>query len=326
MLNAKKQSSELRFDVINRDWVVVAEGRGKRPEDFKNEQEVAMKKEKACPFCDLFNQAKFKDKNIAVIPNKFPAFLPAKKITIESEKHFFQKMSSVGFHEVVVFRDHQKELADFLQNDWQELFSVYQERFFDLSREEIVSYVSIFHNQGQLAGASQSHPHSQIIAIPFFDADLGRSISSAHHFFKEKGQCLFCSINRLEKASQKRIVFENSNFLAICPFASKVNFEVVIAPKNHLPFFEKITPEEKQDLAEIFQAVLRKLKGGLNNPDYNFYLHTAPCDDREYHFYHWHFTIMPRVSVWAGFELGTGIEIVTISPERAAEYLRKIKI
>ncbi len=323
----KKPKSELRFDVINKDWVVVAEGRAKRPEDFKNQQiEPETNEERTCVFCDFFTHPKFFEKNFVVVPNKFPAFSPAKKITITTEGRFFQKMPSAGFHEIVIFKDHSKQLADFLQGEWQELLSVYQQRYIELAKEKIVSYVSIFHNQGKTAGASQSHPHSQIIAIPFFDADLGSSINSAKEFFKEKGQCLFCAINRAEKVSQKRIVFENSNFLAICPFAPKANFEVVIAPKNHLPYFEKITETEKQDLAEVFKAVLGKISKGLNNPDYNFYLHTNPCDSREYPFYHWHFTIMPRTSVWAGFELGCGIEISTISPEKAADYLRKIKV
>jgi UDPglucose--hexose-1-phosphate uridylyltransferase len=61
----------------------------------------------------------------------------------------------------------------------------------------------------------------------------------------------------------------------------------------------------------------------LNYPDFNFYLHTAPCDGREYPFYHYHWTIMPKTSTWAGFELGARMEISTIEPEKAAAFLRK---
>ena len=66
-----------------------------------------------------------------------------------------------------------------------------------------------------------------------------------------------------------------------------------------------------------------KLYRALDNPDYNFFLHTAPCDGKSYDHYHWHFEILPKTSTWAGFELGTGIEISTIEPEKAAEYLKK---
>jgi len=196
----------------------------------------------------------------------------------------------------------------------------------ELSKESFINYVSIFHNHGPMAGASLNHPHSQIVAIPFYDKNIETALLAGKEFFYEKSQCLFCSVNRAERSAKKRIVFENSNFLAICPFASKVNFEVVITPKNHLPYFEKINQEEKNDLAQIFQIVLAKIDKGLNGPDYNFYLKTSPCDGKEYPFFHWHFSIMPRISVWAGFELGSGIEIITMPPEKSAEYLKKVKI
>ena len=63
---------------------------------------------------------------------------------------------------------------------------------------------------------------------------------------------------------------------------------------------------------------------GFGRSAYNFYLHTAPCDGKEYPYYHWHWTILPKTSTWAGFELGSRMEISTIEPEKAAEYLRKM--
>ncbi|MFH0739742.1 MAG: DUF4931 domain-containing protein [bacterium] len=322
----QKPKSELRFDVVNKDWVVVAEGRGRRPEDFKKKTTEQVADNMPCAFCDYFIKPEFLDKNFAVIPNKFPAFSPQKSREIKSDNFLFQKMPSIGFHEVVIFNDHSKQLTDFSQIEWEELLSIYQQRYITLAKEKAVNYISIFHNHGKMAGASLIHPHSQIIAIPFFDKNLAVSLNSAKEFFKEKSQCLSCATNRAEKQRKIRIIWENSNFLAVCPFASKVNFEVVISPKNHLPYFEKITKEEKGDLAQIFQIILKKISSGLNAPDYNFYLHTSPCDDKEYPFFHWHFTIMPRISVWAGFELGCGIEIITMPPEKSASYLRSIKI
>jgi len=62
---------------------------------------------------------------------------------------------------------------------------------------------------------------------------------------------------------------------------------------------------------------------GLGDPPYNFYLHTAPCNKKDCFQYHWHWTILPKTSTPAGFEIGTQMEISTIEPEKAAEYLRK---
>ena len=126
-----------------------------------------------------------------------------------------------------------------------------------------------------------------------------------------------------EIQSKVRVIFENDEFLAVCPFASKTAFEVIVSPKQHLPYFEKITEKEKWLLAEAFQVALKKLYTGLNDPAYNFYLHTAPCDGKNYNFYHWHWTILPKTATQAGFEMGTQMEISTIEPEQAAEFLRK---
>jgi len=128
-------------------------------------------------------------------------------------------------------------------------------------------------------------------------------------------------MNKWEVREKKRIIFENKNFISLCPFASKSAFEVIVSPKTHLTNFELATEEIKWDLAEAFQLSLANLHKGLNNPSYNFYLHTAPCD-RIYKHYHWHWTILPKTSTWAGFEIGTRMEISTIEPEKAAEYLR----
>ena len=126
-----------------------------------------------------------------------------------------------------------------------------------------------------------------------------------------------------ERKNKERVVFENKGFLVICPFASKAAFEMIISPKKHLPYFEKISEKEKLQLAQALRVALNKLYKGLGDPAYNFYLHTAPCDGENYDHYHWHWTILPKTATWAGFELGTGIEISTIEPEKAAEYLRK---
>ena len=126
-----------------------------------------------------------------------------------------------------------------------------------------------------------------------------------------------------ERKVRKRIVFENRDFLVLCPFASKAAFEMIISPKKHLSYFERTTEKEKCQLAEAFQIALSKLFKALNDPAYNFYLHTSPCDGKKYPYYHWHWTILPKTATWAGFEIGTHMEISTIEPEKAAEYLRK---
>ena len=335
--------SELRFDLISKDWVVIATGRARRPETFKREKKERKEvPRRTCPFCkkDIVNEAVLifnQDKKIKlgksdgipwttiVIPNKFPAFLPAIKLDKKIEGNLYQKMNAVGFHEIVITRDHKKSLGQMEIPQIKEVIDAYHRRYLDLMKKPFVNYISIFHNHGIEAGASIFHPHSQIVTTPLLDVDLSRALSNAQRYFKKHKKCLYCQMGKWEKKVGERIVFENEDFLVLCPFASKVAFEVIISPKKHLSHFEKITEKEKWNLAEALKMALGKLYKALNDPPYNFYLHTAPVGPN-YDFYHWHWTILPKTSTWAGFELGAKMEISTIEPEKAAEYLRKTKI
>jgi len=335
-----KFPSELRLDLISKDWVVIATGRGKRPEMFKSEKrsEVKISKEK-CPFCNIdidkssqekpllvFSDEKknnFDNWTTVVIPNKYPAFLPHPDFDKKLEGELYQTMNAVGFCELVVTRDHAKSLALLPENQVGEVIDSYRERYLNLKEKSNVNYISIFHNHGQEAGASQPHPHSQIITSPLIDVDLQRALYNSEKYFNAKRKCVYCQMNEWEKKTKKRVIFENEDFLVICPFASKSAFEIIISPKNHLPYFERINEKEKKQLSQAFKVALYKLYKGLNNPAYNFYLHTSPCDKKDYSFYHWHWTILPKTAALGGFELGTRMEISTIEPEKAAEYLRK---
>jgi len=334
-----KFPSELRFDLASKDWVVIATGRAKRPETFKEvkreKQEVSKNK---CPFCNISKQqaptsAYYKGKKVPAkkgvewttitVPNKYPAFLPYPKLERRIEGCVYEVLNAVGFHEVLITKDHKKQMAQFTRKEIKEVLDVYHDRYLDLMNKDFVSYVSIFHNHGKEAGASISHPHSQILTTPLIDVDLRNALSNSENFFKESKKCVYCVMGEWEREVKKRIIFENEEFIVLCPFASKSAFEVIISPKKHKPYFEKITSREKVFLAEAFKEALSRLYKGLGDPAYNFYLHTAPCDGKKYDYYHWHWTILPKTSVWAGFEIGTRMEISTIEPEKAAAYLRK---
>ena len=339
-MSKKKFPSELRLNRNSGDWVVIATGRARRPDSFKKDKRQRKRVfKKDCPFCNISEQENpvlvykdgkeidFLSKNwtTLVLPNKYPAFVFSDELNRKKCDGLFETMNAVGFHEVIITRDHDKSLALLPKEHVKEVIDVYAQRYTDLIKKEIVNYVSIFHNHGPEAGASIYHPHSQLIAMPLIDIDLKDALTKARKFKKSK-ECIYCKMNEWEMKQRERIVYENDDFIAICPFASKAAFQVIISPKRHLAFFEKITEKEKVNLADIFKIVLAKLHKALGDPPYNFYLHSAPSDGNDHSYYHWHWTILPKTSVWAGFELAVGIEISTIEPEKAAAYLRKQKV
>lgn len=235
-------------------------------------------------------------------------------------------MDAVGFHEVVILKSHQKQLWDLSFGELNQVIEAYVQRYKILMEKPPVNHISIFHNSGFTAGASINHPHSQIITVPLLDQDLKNALRRSAAYYKLQKRCLSCDMNSAEKKIGKRIVFENNNFIAFCPFASKTAFEVIISPKKHLPYFESINNKERNDLAEAFEIIFKKINGVLTGPDFNFYLRTAPCDGREYEYYHWHWTILPKIEFPAGFELSTHINVSIVSPEDAAAQLRSANV
>lgn len=337
--NTCQFSSQLRYDLVSKDWVVIAAGRGKRPDSFKQERKKRAIDQKDCIFCSIEKQSKplliFDNRKVCcgsnipsswtcvVIPNKYPAFCPSDTLETMTEGKYYQTIKAVGYCEVVVTRDHDRHIPLLDVARIKEIIDAYQFRYLDLKEKKFVKYISIFHNHGVEAGASQPHPHSQIITSPLIDVSLGIALTNSKRFYSKHKKCIYCEMNKWEKKQKSRIIYENSDFLVLCPFAPKSAFEVIISPQKHLPYFENITESQKISLAGAFKAALGKIYVGLNDPPYNFYLHTAPNDGKRHPYYHWHWTIFPKTGTPAGFEIGTKMEISTIEPEKAAEYLRQ---
>ncbi|UCD93793.1 MAG: galactose-1-phosphate uridylyltransferase, partial [Candidatus Zixiibacteriota bacterium] len=125
----------------------------------------------------------------------------------------------------------------------------------------------------------------------------------------------------------ERIITESDNFAAFCPFASRSPFECRIYPKRHTASFMSIDDsEEIVELAWLLREVLAKLYYGLNNPDYNYVLRSAPVGDHDTRHLHWYMVIIPKIATPAGFEIGSGIYINTVAPEESARFLRETEV
>lgn len=315
------------------DWVVVSAIRGKRPDEFVQKDPVVSDSTELCLFCDpersgqepdtLIYETADGDWSLRVFPNKFPAFARPKGGTLRHrEDGPYFAMDAAGYHEVIVTRDHQKSIGRLEPLAVAELLDAFQSRYIDLMNKKSVNYIDIFHNHGPGAGASIPHPHSQLMAIPVVSPAVQAELDGAEKYHRQNKHCVYCAMLSWEREHGKRLVFENEEFAVFCPFASRANFEMWLAPKKHKPYFERINDQEKVAAGEALQNVLSRLDRKLNDPDLNFYIHTSPCDGRDYPHFHWHIEILPKLNDWAGFEISTGIEIITVSPEDAAEFLR----
>jgi UDPglucose--hexose-1-phosphate uridylyltransferase len=183
----------------------------------------------------------------------------------------------------------------------------------------------VFKNHGTAAGASLSHTHSQLIALPIVPKNVAEEMKGALDYFNYKERCVFCDIVRQEIQEKARLVYENAAFVALTPYAPKFPFETWILPRAHRSSYEDCPRHEYALFANALRVALRKLHFALEDPPYNFILHTSPFQDRENPHYHWHLEIMPTLSQVAGFEWGSGFYINPTAPEEAARFLREIE-
>ena len=329
----QKNKSELRQDLVSGDWIVISPGRAKRPGQLIKKTEKRKRAPKNnCPFEDpqknsgkkpvliYGNNRKWE---IQVIENKYPAFVPRKVCPVVFKNGPYQAIDAVGYHELVITKNHDVNFASLSQNSARQVFEIFRDRYLMFLNDKCLHYVSIFHNWGPTAGASIYHPHYQIIAIPVIPPDVSHSLDGSLRYYKKYKKCVHCVMMDYEKKNKKRILYENVGAVAFAPYVSKEPFEVRIFPKRHLPYFENTLDVDLDYVVDALQATFKKIKKNLKDPDYNFFIHTAPIKNKEnYKHYHWHIEIVPKMNISAGFELSTGVEINPVDPDEAVKLLR----
>lgn len=335
--------SELRFDPLKKIWSVIASDRSRRPEDFLVRRlRTDSAEHTSCPFCvgnedqaghEIFS---LRDKDgkwlTRVVPNRYPAFRIEGDL-VRSSHGMYDAVTGIGAHEVVIETpEHNIGIGTYTDAILRNVFITFRERIKDLKKDTRFRYIMPFKNYGLLAGAAIEHPHSQIIALPVTPDVVKAKLSSALEHYRAKERCLFCDILSQEIREETRIVYENQDFIAFCPYASSMPFETVIYPKRHSHCFTLSDDTDMGALADIVREIFARLYKCLENPPLNMVLHTAPPAVKRpsqpgywlsiEQDFHWHIEITPRLSAVAGFESGTGFYINPVSPESAAAYLK----
>ncbi len=339
--------NELRKDYLLNRWVVVATERSRRPSDFvKQKAETAQTT--VCPMCvgnehltppavmlylkengevnvtqDPLVGERPKNWLVRVIPNLYPAFSPP-KLPEDTAQILKSECfgDAIGGHEVIVESpNHDEDPADAELPQLELVVHAYIDRLKELSTKPYVKYVSIFRNFGKEAGASLSHAHSQIIAAPMVPSLIQAELDASKAHYREHRKCVFCEIIEQE-AKGPRLVYDNADFVVFAPYASINPMEFWILPKKHSANILDLNGAEIEVFAKTLRLSLKALKDVVNDPPYNYGIHLAINEEAK-DYYHWHLEVYPKLSIWAGFELNTGIYINTVTPETAADSLKK---
>ncbi len=331
--------NDLRKDPVSGRWVIIAADRARRPRDFHRTLPQTVT-EATCPLCPG-NEAMTPPEiwrwsepdgswSIRVIPNKFPA-LRIEGDLIRLGEGLFDHMSGIGAHEIIVDSPHHKACPE--EHNYEQMFRIltaYKVRLADLEKDTRLRYGLVFKNVGAEAGASLSHPHSQLIAMPIIPKHVKEELTNCMAYYDLKERCLFCDIINQELQNAKRVIAETEFHVAWMPYASRFPFETWILPKKHNAAYTKEDEAGMRDLAALFQQVIAGLCRVLEMPPYNYVLHTRPFrlsarhnDTTLDYDYHWHIEIIPRLTKIAGFEWGSGFYINPTPPEEAARVMRE---
>jgi UDPglucose--hexose-1-phosphate uridylyltransferase len=340
---------ELRKDPIIGRWVIVATERARRPDQFVPKAQESVPEKDVCPFCEgqeiqtppeIYSvRPQNTPRNmpgweLRVVPSKTP-FLRIEGDLERSGKGLYDLMNGVGAHEIVIETNkHTANMADLSEEQIQRVISCYIDRIVDLEKDQRFKYVLVFKNYGVTAGGgSVRHSRSQLIATPVNPKRVKEELVGCRQYYEYHERCIFCDIIKQEMGSKDRLILDLDGFIAVVPFAARFPFEVWILPKKHSCDFVSLAMPERQGLAKIMKQVLLKLKIGLNDPPYNYIIHTAPFKRHKSGYwstinqdYHWHIEITPRLTRVAGFEWGTGFYICPVTPEAAAKFLRETNI
>ncbi len=319
---------ELRKDPITQSWVVV----GPKDPGGDASAECPLEPEKVEKIPAILVWPAEGPWQVRVVPHPQPLY------HVEGEPErvaegMYDRMGALGAHEIVVETPtHDKRLSQCSDEQIERVLWAWASRIADLKRDERFKYVSVFKNQGASAGEEWPHSHSQITATIFVPRRIKYELNSAHEWFKERERCIFCDTVRQEEKQGKRIVDVQGDYYALCPYASRVPYEVWVLHRTHNHLFEQPRPgANRKHLAALLGRVLRRLE--KLSPEYHLVVHTAPntknkkgelagywktlADD-----FHWHIEILPimekRSKSYSIKEIYFNAEL----PEQAAEQLR----
>jgi len=348
----------LRQDPLTGRWVIIATGRGGRPNEFPLLQRRGAA-EGRCPFCPgheadttpevlaLGRQPEAAPNSpgwrLRVFPNLYPAVTAAPdrpEWTADggAADDLFPGCAGHGRHEVVVYSpDHGASLATLDAAGLATLLDVVRQRTESFRAEPGVRFVAPFCNHGPEAGATLTHPHLQIIGSPRLPLLTVEKAQRLDAWRRARGSCLLCDLAAAERRDGARLIAADAHWTALTPWASRFPWEVLLVPTRHGPSPLEVEPAAAASLSAMLGGVLRGLQRAHGDLSLNVIFHLAPgpgadgsyadpaldaLGRRAVEQWHGHIEVLPRLSRLAGFEAGTGYAINAVEPEEAAARLR----
>jgi UDPglucose--hexose-1-phosphate uridylyltransferase len=256
---------------------------------------------------------------VRVVPNLYPALAPSGESAQDSapaSSELFCSLPATGAHEVIVNGPQPVlSLAELPVEQVAAAMEVWRER---MRMHEQCAYVQLIVNERRQAGASLPHTHSQLYALNFVPAAVARERERAGAYAtRTMGQSLLGDLVAEEVRLRERIVAIDDEAVLMAPYASRLPFQLMLAPRRPVARFEQQGPSG----ASLLHDGLRRLARHLGaSPPLNMWVRTAP---RGAEHFCWRIDVVPRLTHLAGLELSTDLNLNIVAPEQAAALLRE---
>jgi UDPglucose--hexose-1-phosphate uridylyltransferase len=327
--------SQLRFDPLSREWIVLASHRQDRTYRPAEDQ---------CPLCPSTESSHTEIPapcyDVVVFENRFPALTaaPPGSVPIAGERppgELLAVRPAAGRSEVICFSDqHDLSFADLSAAQAADVLWVWADRTRELARLPGVAQVICFENRGREIGATLSHPHGQIHAYPFVTPRTSRMTAAAADWRQHSGRNLFEDIVAAEQQAAARIIAEGAHWVAFVPHAARWPYEVHLYPRQRVPDLPALPEAARAEFCELYLDLLGRFDRLFGMPaPYISAWHQAPVRDgqgrSEFALHLELFTLMRapgKLKYLAGAESAMGTFSTDVQPESAAARLRELRV
>ncbi|HEX6804626.1 MAG TPA: hypothetical protein VF133_13170 [Terriglobales bacterium] len=250
----------------------------------------------------------------------------------------YDRMPTVGAHELLVENPrHDRQLWEADDSDIEQFLLLAAQRIQDLKGDGRFRYITVFKNFGPGSGQEFEHPNSELAATTFIPRRVLYELRASLDYFKQKERCVFCDILAQEMNSGQRVIEVRGDFIALCPFATRVPYETWLLPRTHDSSFEHTDiarPASMRELASLLKRTLLRIRTVTES--FHMVLHTSP---NKFHAsaslgywktleedYHWHIEIMPILAAKAKSYTFKEVYYSPVAPEIAAKRLREPQV
>ncbi|MFC4804351.1 galactose-1-phosphate uridylyltransferase [Filifactor villosus] len=239
--------AELRWNPLLKDWTIVAGHRQNRPDMPKD----------YCPFCPGSGKVP-EAYDVHKYDNDFPALSQDPPFPYSEDSALYKTKTAYGKCEVILYSpEHHASICELSTEHIKKLVDLWQERYEELSKDEKIKYIFTFENRGAEVGVTMPHPHGQIYGYSYLPLKLQKELQNSKEFYEEHKKNLFDEMNKEEKRSGKRVIFENEDFLVYLPFFTDYPYGVYIVSKSDLGSFSDFSESQKK----VFSETLKKVTG-----------------------------------------------------------------